>query len=57
MSKTKRIYNKPNKIRGLFHPYHELCCGNCKRCKWYKEKERKKKTLKHRTLRFDNGIF
>jgi hypothetical protein len=55
MAHTKRIYNKPNKIRDsifdFYHPYYQFCCGNCKRCKDLKKKQ-KRKTEKKKELKF-----
>lgn len=41
MSRTKRIYNKLKwKSHGLFyHPWKQLCMGNCPRCRGWKGKE------------------
>ena len=55
MSGTKRIYNKSNKL-GFSHPYHEICCGNCKRCKDLRINKRKR-NLKKSFLKFEFGVF
>ena len=42
MSHTKRYYNKPNHIKDFYHPWRQLCCGHCKRCrKWDVSKQRR----------------
>lgn len=33
MTRTTRFYNRPNRIKDFFHPWHVLCCGNCRWCK------------------------
>lgn len=41
MARTKRIYNKDKQFE-FFHPYRQICMGNCPMCKKYKEKKRKR---------------
>jgi hypothetical protein len=33
MTRTKRFYNKPNRVKDFFHPWIQFCCGNCRSCK------------------------
>jgi len=53
MTGTKRIYNKPNKI-GVYHPYVQLCMGNCKR---HKPNKRKRSLKKNQLRTFLIGGF
>lgn len=39
MSRTKRFYNKPNQYLYI-HPYKEMCMGNCRSCRKYKNSKR-----------------
>lgn len=33
MTRTKRIYNKPNLAFDWWERYRQVCCGNCRMCK------------------------
>lgn len=54
MSRTKRIYNKPNlydEIHGSFyHPWHQFCCGNCPTHKAGKIKEKRAQKLRKKEI-------
>ena len=51
MARTRRKYNHIPTLK-YYHPFYQICCGNCHNCK-DKKKDKKRKTEKKKYFKFD----
>jgi hypothetical protein len=60
MSRTKRYYNFPNRIKEFYHPWIQFCCGHCKCCKDQMKSKRRRLEYKYDTwmlLRMEQKLY